>query len=47
MSDEDRKELRKGIATNLNIGLTLSPFGGGTAGAMNLAKVIGASLKKS
>jgi len=45
MSDSERKELRKGIATNLNIGLTLSPFGGGAAGAMNLAKVLATSLK--
>ena len=45
MSDSERKELRKGIATNLNIGLTLSPFGGGAAGAMNLAKVMATSLK--
>ena len=45
MSDDDRKALREGIATNLNIGLTLSPFGGGAAGAMNLVKVIGASIR--
>ena len=45
MSADERKELRKGIATNLNIGLTLSPFGGGAAGAMNLAKVMATSLK--
>ena len=45
MSDKERKELRKGIATNLNVGLTLSPFGGGAAGAMNLAKVMATSLK--
>ena len=35
MSDSERKALRKGIATNLNIGLTFSPIGGGTAGAIN------------
>ena len=45
MSNSDRKALREGIATNLNIGLTLSPFGGGAAGAMNLVKVIGATIK--
>jgi len=45
MSDKERKELRKGIATNLNVGLTFSPFGGGAAGAMNLAKVMATSLK--
>ncbi len=45
MSADERKELRKGIATNLNVGLTFSPFGGGTAGAMNLAKVLATSLK--
>jgi len=45
MSDSERKALRKGIATNLNIGLTFSPFGGGTAGAINLAKVLATSLK--
>ena len=47
MSDKERKELRKGIATNLNVGLTLSPFGGGAAGVMNLAKSYGYKLKKS
>jgi hypothetical protein len=45
MSADERKALRKGIATNLNIGLTFSPFGGGAAGAMNLAKVLATSLK--
>ncbi len=43
MSDKERKELRKGIATNLNVGLTLRS--GGTAGVMNLAKVLASTLK--
>ena len=45
MSPEKRQELRDGISTNLNVGLTLSGFGGGAAGAYNLAKVIGASIR--
>jgi len=45
MSPEKRQELRDGISTNLNVGLTLSPFGGGGAGAYNLIKVIGSSIR--
>ena len=45
MSSDERQELRDGIATNLNIGLTLSPIGGGAKGAINLLKVISASVR--
>ena len=38
-----RKKSKKGIATNLNLGLTLSPFGGGAAGVINLTKVLASS----
>ena len=43
MSDKERKELRKGIATNLNVGLTLRS--GGAAGILNLGKVLASTLK--
>ena len=43
MSDKERKELRKGIATNLNLGITLRT--GGTAGVINLTKVLASTLK--